>query len=181
MKVRHLLRTVSLLAAASVFLAGCAGTAPKPTYQQELAVESRIDAQDEAAVVVTAMPGVEILEMERTRIAQRLEERVATKKMLNASTDEPRKYRVELLLTRYERGSAFARAMMAGLGQIHLDGTVSVFTEPDNTRVTQFEIKKTFAWGGIYGGSTGMEEIERTFADGIAVALTGQEDDEAGK
>ncbi len=55
---------------------------------------------------------------------------------------------VELLLTRYDKGNAFARAMLAGLGQIHIDGKVKLLEMP--------------------------EDIEMTLVDGVASALTGQ-------
>ena len=32
----------------------------------------------------------------------------------------------------------------------------------------------TFAWGGVYGAATGIEDVEPAFAEGIASALTGQ-------
>ncbi len=172
-----IVRSLLISGVAGLLMTGCAGTAPKPEFQQELDVQSRIDVQDETVVNVTASDGVDILDMEKSRIAQRLQERITTKKQLNPATDAPTQYRVELLLTRYDKGNAFARAMMAGLGQIHVNGTVTVFAEPDGRQITRFDIKKRFAWGGIYGGATGMEDIERTFADGIAAALTGQAED----
>ncbi len=66
--------------------------------------------------------------------------------------------------------------MLAGLGQIHIDGEVKLVELPDRKQVGVFSVSKTFAWGGIYGGSTGIEEIEQTFADGVAAALTGQKE-----
>ena len=44
-----------------------------------------------------------------------------------------------------------------------------------------FTIKKSFAWGGIYGGAVSMEDIERTFADGVAAAVTGQTEEKPQK
>jgi hypothetical protein len=166
---------------AALFLSGCASTTPKASFTQEIARESRVAAKDQAKAIVTADPGLDILDMERTRIAQRIEERVAAKQALNAADGEPKTYSIELRLTRYQKGNAFARAMLAGLGQIHIDGVVSLFEMPAHRQVGAFTIKKTFAWGGIYGGSTSMEDIERTFADGVAAAVTGQAEDEPKK
>jgi hypothetical protein len=45
---------------------------------------------------------------------------------------------------------------------------------PAHTLVEEFDMQKTFAWGGIYGASTSIEEIEDTFADGVAATVTGQ-------
>jgi hypothetical protein len=39
------------------------------------------------------------------------------------------------------------------------------------------DLKKTFAWGGAYGAATSIEDIESTFADGVAAAVTGQKED----
>jgi hypothetical protein len=83
---------------------------------------------------------------------------------------------VELLLTRYDKGNAFARAMLAGLGEIHIDGEVTLIELPERNQVGKFSISKTFAWGGIYGGTTSMDDIEQTFADGVAAAVTGQKE-----
>jgi hypothetical protein len=66
--------------------------------------------------------------------------------------------------------------MLAGLGQIHIDATVKVYAKANDQKIADFVVAKTFAWGGIYGASTSMEDIERTFADGVAAALTGQQE-----
>jgi hypothetical protein len=39
----------------------------------------------------------------------------------------------------------------------------------------EFELKKTFAWGGAYGAGTSIEDIENSFADGVAASVTGQQ------
>jgi len=35
---------------------------------------------------------------------------------------------------------------------------------------------KTFAWGGIYGSSTRIDDLEPIFADSVAAAVTGHQD-----
>lgn len=57
-----------------------------------------------------------------------------------------------------------------------LEGVVSVFEMLGHTAVGEFTLKKTFAWGGIYGAATSIEDIEDTFADGVAAAVTGQKE-----
>src|SRR5262249_45206548 len=89
---------------------------------------------------------------------------------------DQKNYAIEVTLTKYEKGSAFARAMLAGLGQIHINGVVKVYTLPEHQKAGEFLINKTFAWGGIYGASTTIEDAEMGFADGIANTLTGQEE-----
>ena len=68
--------------------------------------------------------------------------------------------------------------MLAGLGQIHIDGTVSVYQMPEHKLVGEFTLNKTFAWGGIYGAATSIEDIENTFADGVAANVTGQQEEQ---
>jgi hypothetical protein len=45
--------------------------------------------------------------------------------------------------------------MLAGLGQIHIDADVILREYEKNESLAKYEVKKTFAWGGIYGGATG--------------------------
>jgi Domain of unknown function (DUF4410) len=163
---------------ALVFLGvGCASTAPKAKFSQSLAVEQQIRAKDTVETKVEASAGVDILAVEKQRIAERLLERIKAKQGATAARAVPQAYRVEVTLTRYDKGSAFARTMLVGLGQIHIDGEVKVFVAGQVAPVSAFTISKTFAWGGLYGGTTSIEDIERTFADGIAATLTGQAED----
>jgi hypothetical protein len=160
----------------AALLVGCAGTAPKPTFSQPMAVAASITAGDASEVAIDAPQSMEILPQERDRLAQKVKLRIEARKATNARIDPPRSYQVLLRLSRYEKGSKFARAMLAGLGQIHIDGTVSVFQMPEHTLIGEFELKKTFAWGGIYGASTDIEAIEDTFADAVAATVTGQQE-----
>jgi hypothetical protein len=66
--------------------------------------------------------------------------------------------------------------MLAGLGQIHIDANVKILTGSNKQKLADFTLTKTFAWGGIYGAATSMQDIEKTFATGVAASLTGQEE-----
>jgi hypothetical protein len=173
--------TIAAVIGFLITLAGCAASAPKPTYALQIAVDQRIAAPDQAAVKVEAAGGINILESEKARLAEKIGLKINDRKGLNKREADARNYSVELMLTRYEKGSAFARAMLAGLGQIHIDGDVMVYALPDHNKVGEFHLKKTFAWGGVYGGATSMEDIETTFADGVAAAVTGQQEAPAKK
>ena len=79
-------------------------------------------------------------------------------------------------ITQYEEGNKFASAMIAGLGQIHIDGdfTLTIASKQDET-LAEFTLNKTFAWGGIYGAiPIGIEDVEPAFADGVASAIVVQ-------
>jgi hypothetical protein len=160
-------------------LGGCASTTPKPEFSHEIIAEAHIASPDTTAVSVDAPESVKILPAEKDRLAQKIQLKIDARKVSNIKSGTAKSYAVELHLTRYEKGSAFGRAILAGLGQIHIDGKVDVFQMPAHTLVGEFDLKKTFAWGGIYGATTSMEDIEMTFADGVAATVTGQKEEPA--
>jgi hypothetical protein len=166
---------VLILASMTQFV-GCASTAPKAEYSHDLATQYRIDADDRPQVNVNAGSGVEITDVERQRIAQLITSDLEAQRLHNAANNDPKDCLVEVTITRYEKGNAFARAMLAGLGQIHVDANVKILADDTKEKLAEFTLNKTFAWGGIYGAATSMEDIERTFANGVAMSLTGQQE-----
>jgi len=162
---------------ALVLTTGCATTVPKPEFTKQIAPESQLAAKDDANVKVETGTGVTMLESEKVRVAEKIKQRIDARKVTNNQDASTKSYEIKLVMTKYEKGNAFARAMLAGLGQIHIDADVTVFEMPTQTPVGNFSLSKTFAWGGIYGGTTSMEDIETTFADGVAAALTGQNEE----
>lgn len=174
---RSTLRIAALLApsAVSMLMLGCAGTPPQAKFVQPMVVASQIGASDTVDVTIEAAENVTLLPTGRDRVGQKIKAQIDKRKLKNPGAAAPRSMQVVLYVTRYEKGNAFARAMLAGLGQIHLDGTISVYQMPDRTLLEKFDLQKTFAWGGVYGASTSMEDIEDTFADGVAATVTGQD------
>ena len=167
-----------IVAAVAIALtAGCASSPPKPEYSREIVADSRVSISDVAQVNVDSQDSVTILQQEKERLAQKIKQQIDARKVMNVGLGAGKNYEVDLQLSRYDKGNAFARAMLMGLGQIHIDGKVSVFQMPQHTLVGEFDLKKTFAWGGIYGAATSIEDIESTFADGVAAAVTGQKDE----
>jgi len=162
---------------ASLFLVGCAGSVPQARFSQAIAPQSHVGARDSIKVNVNAGPDVTMLDYEKTRLAEIIAQKINNRKMLNKGEAQKKSFEIDVVLTKFEKGNAFARAMLAGLGQIHLDGEVKLLSVPDQTPVGAFTVSKTFAWGGIYGSSTRIEDIEPTFADSVAAAVTGQQDD----
>jgi hypothetical protein len=177
MNTKTIRACLHLSAIVAVALAtGCATTTPKAEYGNDLATHYRIDADDHANVVVNAASGVEITDLEKQRIGQLIAADLETQRLHNAANNDPKDCLVQVTITRYQKGNAFARAMSAGLGQIHIDANVEILATANNQRLADFTLAKTFAWGGIYGASTSMEDIEKTFANGVAASLTGQEE-----
>src|SRR5581483_1543201 len=124
--------------------AGCASSMPKPEYSRPIVADAHISAPDLAQVTVNAADDVKILPMEEERLSQKIKAKIDARKSANVRTGQAITYEVELHLTRYEKGNAFARAMLVGLGQIHIEGKVSLFQMPAHTLVGEFDLKKTF-------------------------------------
>lgn len=172
---RSVVVTAAILVA--IGTAGCAGTVPKARFSHEMVTSAHVSSPDSVKADVNAADDVQILPEEKERLAEKIVSRIDERKVANVNAAAPRNYEVSLRLTRYDKGNAFARFMLAGLGQIHIEGTVSVFQMPEHTLVGEFTLEKTFAWGGAYGASTSIEDIENTFADGVAAAVTGQKEE----
>lgn len=154
------------------FFYGCAGTTPSAEFKTPIDSMNRLCALDEAKVKLSAAEGVSINDIARQRlesvISQKIDEK---KKNAPCKSSEKRSFLLDSKITRYDEGSAFARAMLAGLGQMHIDGEFLLTFMLDERVLAEFTVKKTFAWGGIYGASTRLEDIEPAFADAVATAI----------
>lgn len=179
-KISSLSRITCFMVAmvATACIVGCATTAPQARYNMELSKEKCVAAQDTVIVKIDPATDVSMVDYEKQRMAQRIVEKVNAFKLKNNGGSDVKQYSIDVRVKKYDKGNAFARAMLAGLGQMHIDALVAMYTLPENEKVTEFEISKTFAWGGIYGASTTMEDIEHGFAEGIAEAVTKIKKDE---
>ena len=92
-------------------------------------------------------------------------------KKINDADSPQNTMKADVLITNYDEGSAFARAMLAGLGQMHINAIVSLTDSESNESIAKYDISKTFAWGGLYGGTTGIKDIEKGFAKAVAASI----------
>lgn len=159
---------------AIALLAGCATTVPKAQFVKQMAPVFRVAPTDLVKVNVDASQSVQILPSEEARLAQEVAQKINAAKLKDPQPRAPEQYAVDVHLTRYQKGSKFARFMLAGLGEMHIDGTVEVFQMPEHKLIETFGMSKSFAWGGAYGATTSITDIENTFAAGVASTLTGQ-------
>lgn len=164
----------SAVIALLLVLGGCAGSAPRPQFTDAVAEHVTLDGNDTAEVAVQAAPGVNVLETDLARLREQIRQRLVAGLAGKPAAGEPQAYEVTVTITRYAKGNAFARAMLAGLGQIHIDGTVTVTPSGAGEKVSEFTVRKTFAWGGLYGGTTRIEDVEPAFAEGVVAGVTGQ-------
>ncbi len=152
---------------------GCSTTAPTAQFSKPISDSHRLCANDDATIKLTVADGVPLQENGRLRLADMMTNAINLKKKnAQCNTTDKRAFILNSKITQYEEGSAFARFMLAGLGQIHIDGDFSLFlATSEKEPVAEFTLQKTFAWGGIHGGSTDIKDVEPAFVQGVADAI----------
>jgi hypothetical protein len=148
---------------------GCATSGGKPTYTRTLSPEAQIVSGDKVTVEVAAGPQVAIANYEKQRFGEKIE--AAIRGRAPQGSRGGRAYRVVVTLVKYEKGSAIARAMLAGLGQMHIEAKVNVYAMPGRKLMAEFTMDKTFSWGGLYGATTNIETVEEEFGKSLADAV----------
>jgi len=166
---------------ALLFLAtGCAGSAGSAKHlvagpeAETLARYTKVSLSTTAqgnAVAMTPADRERIAMLVAGKLVSLAPGRFAT--LAAAPTDE-QTLTVTIAFTRYDEGSRFARFMLAGLGQIHIDAQVSLEDRLRDSVLGKSEVTKTFAWGGIYGGTTSIKDVEEGFAEAVAKVVLGQ-------
>jgi hypothetical protein len=165
----------------ALLVAGCAGsagsakpltTAAKPEILARYTkVSLATSAQGDDSSKMTAADRERIAALVARKVQEITPNRFAD---FAATTTDAETLHVTIAFTRYDEGSAFARFMLAGLGQIHINAEVTLEDRAAQTVISKFEVTKTFAWGGIYGGATGIKDVEDGFAEAVAKAVLGQ-------
>ena len=164
----------------ALFVAGCAGTAgsAKPlTVAPKAEILARYTKMRLATSAQRDASKMTAADRERVAalVAQKVKERAADRFTdFAATTTDVETLHVTIVFTRYDEGSAFARFMLAGLGQIHIEAEVTLEDRALQTVIGKFDVTKTFAWGGIYGGATGIKDVEDGFAEAVAKVVLGQ-------
>jgi hypothetical protein len=131
------------------------------------------------SISATTRPDITMSVADQERIVQlvaaRIKERATTRfSEVGSLPAAPDTLHVRMAFTRYDEGNAFARFMLAGLGQIHIDADVALAGGDGSVLLGRYTVTKTFAWGGIYGGVTSIKDVEAGFADAVADVVLGK-------
>jgi hypothetical protein len=158
---------VAFVAILGLSLAGCAGDVSKPTALQDLtpAQKASLHLSD---VTADAAAGVEMGDTDFDAVCQKVkayaqEEAPAVMAAAPAGTSA---YKMQIHFTKFDRGSAFARAMLIGLGQIKIEATVNL-VDTSGATVASYNVSKDFALGGIAGATTTVADVEDGFAKSV--------------
>jgi len=162
MNIPNALRRLSLIAAALV-LSNCATSTPNAIYVTPL---TAVISQGDGVRTLVTTTDARMSEGERQMLGDQITQDVQS--LAQPGSGTPRHYELEVNITRFSRGNGFVRTAMPGMGQIHLDGVVSVYQLPKRTKVGEFIINKGFFIGGLYGVTVNMNTIASTFAQAVA-------------
>ena len=172
------LRASVLLLLVALMASACADSVTAPTVVQAIAPEKKSGARV-SDVTVEAMPGVIMTQSDLDRITSRVKAEIARAvpgalPEFATTAAPPRdgpNIKLKLVITRYDSGNTFARFMLAGLGQIHIDGDVIFLDGDTGEAIAKYQVSKDFSFGGIYGGVTRIEDVEVGFAKSVAEIL----------
>lgn len=162
MNIPQILRRLSVVAAAFT-LASCATRTPNAIYVTPLTAAI---AQGDRVSTTVSTTDARMPEGDRAVLADRITQDVMALAQPGSGTAQ--RYLLEVNITRYARGNGLVRTALPGMGQIQLDGVVSVYRMPKRTKVGEFIINKSFMMGGLYGVSVSMNTISNTFAQAVA-------------
>ena len=181
MKTLGRLLGTSLIAGVVLVLTGCGAGTPGSTRtlippDKDVA----LDSYSKLLLEVKSNDSVSISDLDKERISRAIVSKIKEKAPnrfgeVNPQASDPTTLHAIITLTQYEEGSAFARFMLAGLGQIHIDAEVVLENHASKAQLAKYEVTKTFAWGGIYGGSTTIRDVEAGFVEAVVAILLGQD------
>ncbi len=155
----------------TAMLAGCAGSVSAPEPVQPLSQEQR-GALKLSDISADAAGDVEMSDGDFGLICQKVRAYIDVDRpgvMTDAADAQSLKMHIHF--TRFDRGSAFARAMLIGLGQIRIEATVSL-NDASGKEVAEYKVAKDFALGGVVGASTNVEDVEEGFAKSVAQVVS---------
>jgi len=156
-----------ILAVMTVSLAGCAGSVSAPTSVMSLSMEQKASLHI-SNLSADAETGVEVGDNEFVAIVQKVRSYIqAQTPGVIVEPSDQKAYKMNIHFTRFDRGSALARGLLIGLGQIRIEATVFVI-DSTGKQVGQYKVSKDFSLGGIAGASTTVEDVEEGFAKSVA-------------
>lgn len=154
-----------------LFAAGCGTTSLvlKPSDQN-----TNFSQYTSLAIQASSADGVVISETAQNRIKEEIKAEISTGccpnrfKDISVNSIPPESLLLHIKFTQYDEGNRFARFMLAGLGAMKIQSAVEVKDAQSGKIICGGEAGKSFAWGGVYGASTGIEDVEKDFAKEVS-------------
>lgn len=163
------MKFVSVVTAVAValMLTGCAGSVSQPKALTAMSAEQQSSLHI-SGITADADDGVEMTSSDFKVITERVRSFIVSDSpgvMVDPATGDTLTMKIHF--TRFDRGNAFARFMLIGLGQMHIYSVVTL-VKADGKVAGEYKVRKTFALGGWVGAMTSMDEVEDGFARSVA-------------
>ena len=173
------IRLFLIIACLAVLISGCATSQGSYKLTSLPPGETKLAGYSDLFVEVTCAEGIPLSTTDLDRLKYLIVRNVPSEcsgkfKCIDRVAPDASAIRAKVNITRYDEGNAFARWMLAGLGQMHIDADVALIDYSTGDQILRSEVSKTFAWGGMYGASTGIHNIEDGFAKAVAASFTGK-------
>jgi hypothetical protein len=154
-----------------LILSGCANSAGSYHRLGSYNPESDLSHFLELHLETHSAEGVHMTAVDRERLMNKIVRRVNGRyKEAASGSNGPHTLFASLDISNYDEGNSFLRFLLAGLGQIHIEGELRL-TDQNQTELGKYAVEKTFAWGGMYGLQTKIEDVEDGFAEAVAKLL----------
>jgi hypothetical protein len=168
---------ISLLVFAS-FISGCANTSG--SHHLVSGASQQLSNFSDLIVSVKPSSSANLTQTDTDRMSNLIVADIQAEnptrfKSINAMPINANSMQASVDIKTYDEGNAFARAMLAGLGQIHIDADVTLIDYATKAKLAQYEVSKTFAWGGLYGGFTSIKDAEVGFCKAVADSILNKE------
>ncbi len=163
------MRILKFAAAAAVmafFCAGCAGSVSAPVAVQAMSTEQKA-ALKIGDISADADGGLNLSQADFDLIVQKVRTYIDAEKPGLVVDGAPGATHMKIHFTTFDRGNAFARGMLIGMGQIRIEATVSL-ADASGATVASYKVSKDFALGGVIGATTTVDDVEDGFAKSVA-------------
>lgn len=165
-----------MIALVSSLLSGCASTGGSHQLLSAPMSNAQAAKFSDLLVTVQAEKGVNLSQADTDRMTKLIVEEIKSDtsnrfKTINSASPSPTTLQASVAIKQYDEGSAFARFMLVGLGQIHIDADVALADSLSKEKFAQYEVTKTFAWGGAVGAFTKIQDVEVGFCKAVAESI----------
>jgi hypothetical protein len=170
---------MAMLVLTMVFVSGCASSKGSMNVVSPFKDAGQMTKYSELVVRVTVVENLALPDDAKERIQNSIIKSVQQDgperfKAFNPPTPGQSTLMANVMIKRYDKGSKFARAMLAGLGKIHIDGDVCISDLTNKEELAKCEITKTFSLGGVAGAATSIEDVEEGFSKSVAAFILGK-------
>lgn len=165
-------RPTVLFPLVAALLAGCSHGDGTLRETLDPDADRQITQQDEVAVEIVALPGIDTGPIDLDRLARTIRGKIDQRKAAVPSPRTRRRFGLSITISRYDGGRA---AGAQNAGDTHIDGW-RLLTDPDIVaRLHRYRDRvadrETFAWSQAYPSPTPIQAVEEDFATAVAAEL----------